>query len=70
MADFNLSFPSFKAEDMGDEKQTRKIIAYLKSLHEQLAFMFTNLDEDNLSGSLRARLDNLEAEDGQDTEDG
>jgi len=61
MPDFNLQFPSFRANEMDDGQQQRRIISYLKSLHEQLTYLMNNLDEDNLGESLASKIDGMES---------
>ena len=52
MPSFNITIPSFKPEDLDDEKQRRRILGYMAALNEQLRYLLNNLDEDNLSAGL------------------
>ena len=52
MPSFNISIPSFRPEDLDDEKQRRRILGYMAALNEQLRYLLNNLDEDNLSAGL------------------
>ena len=52
MPNYIMTRPRFTAEDFDDEKQRRKIIAWLVQLDEQLRYLMGNLDEENLSQGL------------------
>lgn len=63
MATINLTPPSFQGVDLNDERQVRKLYAYLYKLDEQLRYVLSNLGEENLSDSLRSVINtNVEAE--------
>lgn len=49
MADFNIKLPDINTENFTNEKYVKKIANYLLGLDEQLRFMFTSLDGDNLT---------------------
>lgn len=57
MPDFKIPFPAFKPEEEDDARLLRKVIAYLKVMHEQLTYLFNNLDADNLGASLTGTID-------------
>lgn len=57
MAEINLSMPKLTPEDFDDERQRRRIIGYLAALTEQVRYALNNLDEENLSGTLRTYLE-------------
>jgi len=52
MAFTGLELPNITDEKLDDKQERQKIMEYLYQLTEQLRYMLTNLDEDNLSESL------------------
>lgn len=59
MPEFNLQFPAFRAEDLDDGKQQRRIIAYLRQMYDELKFLMMNLDEENLGAGLAGTIDGM-----------
>ena len=57
MPEFNLQFPAFRAEDLDDGKQQRRIIAYLKTMYDELKYLMMNLDEENLGAALSRTIE-------------
>jgi len=55
LGDFNL--PDIKESDLDSQKERRQILEYLYQLTEQLRYVLMNLDEDNLSDSLKETID-------------
>lgn len=56
MALLNLSLPNFNEADLSDEKQRRRIMNYLVKLDEQLRFVLSNLDEENVTETFRTEI--------------
>lgn len=56
MALLNLSLPNFSEADLNDEKQRRRIMNYLVKLDEQLRFVLSNLDEENVTETFRTEI--------------
>lgn len=56
MPALNINLPNFTAEDLDDAAQRRRIVSYMYSLHEQLQYLLTHLDEDNLSDGLKETI--------------
>lgn len=57
MPGYDMTRPRFKAEDLDDEKQRKKIISWLIQLDEKLRYLLDNLDEENLGAELTATLE-------------
>lgn len=56
MAMLNLTLPNFNESDLSDEKQRRRIMNYLVKLDEQLRFVLSNLDEENVTETFRTEI--------------
>lgn len=56
----NFSLPDIVNADLSNDKERRKIIEYLYQLTEQLRFMLSNIDEDNLSDKLKDEIKSQE----------
>ncbi len=57
----SFTLPDIKDSDLNSEKERRQILEYLYQLTEQLRFVLTNIDEENLSAELAGKIDNNDA---------
>lgn len=57
----SFTLPEIKDSDLNSGKERRKILEYLYQLTEQLRYVLSNLDEENLAPALAEKLDGSQA---------
>ena len=56
MAAINISMPTFGADDLSDPKARQRIVSYLYQLAEQVKYLSTHIDGENVTEEFRQEM--------------